>query len=144
MHGLLNCTMEKSRYHMARLTARQRNHSNVLANNVQEYFKRAYFLSFIDSVLYRSTRRSFHSSKSCCLPAKCVLPAFLNSSKYDDIGPAAAKLHRQFLPDGGLVALKTHAVHAVAADSSTGTGRDKIYTVKRPDCARNTSSRNRT
>ena len=62
---------------MARLTARQRNHSSVTANNAQEYFKRAYFLPFIDSVLYRSTRRAFHSSKSCCLPAKCVLPAFL-------------------------------------------------------------------
>ena len=61
---------------MARLTARQRNHSNVLANNVQEYFKRAYFLPIIDSVLYRSTRRSFHSSKGCCLPAKCVFTSF--------------------------------------------------------------------
>ena len=30
-----------------------------------------------------------------------------NSSKYNDIGPAAAKPHRQFLQDGGLVALKT-------------------------------------
>ena len=55
---------------------------------------------------------------------------FLNSSKYDDIGPAAAKPYRQFLLDGGLVALQT-GLHAVAADSSTG--RDKRYTVKRPD-----------
>ena len=63
---------------MARLTARQRNHSNVTANNAHEYFKRAYFLPFIDSVLYRSTRRAFHSSKSCCLPAKCVFTSFFN------------------------------------------------------------------
>ena len=92
---------------MARLIVIQRNHSNVTANDAHEYFKRAYFLPFIDSVLYGSTRRAFHSSKSCCLPAiNAFLPAFLNSSKYDDIGPAAAKPYRQFLPDGGLVALK--------------------------------------
>ena len=46
----------------------QRNHSNVTANNAHEYFKRAYFLPFIDSVLYRSTRRAFQSSKKL-LPA---------------------------------------------------------------------------
>ena len=71
-------------------------------------------------------------------------PAFLNISKYDDIGPAAAKTYRQFLPDGGLVALKTQYVHAVAADSSRPTGRDKRYTVKRPDCAKNVSNCSRT
>ena len=65
---------------------------------------------------------------------------FKYSSKYDDIGPAAAKPYRQFLPDGALVALKT-GLHAVAADS---TGRDERYTVKRPDCAKNASSCSRT
>ena len=34
--------------------------------------------SLIESVLYRSTRRAFHSSKSCCLPAKCVFTSFFN------------------------------------------------------------------
>ena len=117
---------------MTRLTARQRNHSNVLANNVQEYFKRACFVPFIDSVLYRSTRRSFHSSKSCCLPAiSAFLPAFLNSSKYDDIGSAAAKLHRQFLPDG-------------VWQQTAVLGATKDCTVKRPDCARSASSCSRT
>ena len=40
-------------WHDLQVTARQRNHSNVTANNAHEYFQRVYFLPFIDSVLYR-------------------------------------------------------------------------------------------
>jgi hypothetical protein len=48
------------------------------------------------------------------LPASYVrfYQLFLNSSEYDDI-KQAAKLCRQFLPDGGLVALQIHAVITV-------------------------------
>jgi hypothetical protein len=54
-----------------------------------------------------SYNERFTRQKAAACQLNAFLPAFLNNSKYDDIGLAAAKLYRQFLPDGGLVALKT-------------------------------------
>ena len=89
---------------MARLTARQRNHSNVTANNAHEYFKRAYFLP-VFCIAQLDDRFTRQKAAACQLNE--FLPTFLNSSKYYDIGLAAAKPYRQFLQDGGPVALKT-------------------------------------
>jgi hypothetical protein len=49
----------------------------------------------------------FTRQKAAACQLNAFLPDFLNSSKYNDIGPKAAKPYRQFLQDGGLVALKT-------------------------------------
>jgi hypothetical protein len=56
---------------------------------MQEYFKRAYFLPFIDyavSCIAQLDER-FTRQKAVACQLNTFLPAFLNSSKYDDIGP---------------------------------------------------------
>ena len=95
---------------MARLTARQRNHSDVTAKAQTTRLSilsaptscRSLTVSCIAQLDERFTRQ-----KAAACQLNAFLPDFLNSSKYDDIGPKAAKPYRQFLPDGGLVALKT-------------------------------------
>ena len=54
---------------MARLTVIQRNHSNVTANNAQEYFKRAYFLPFIDSLARVAQLNECFTRQTAALPA---------------------------------------------------------------------------
>ena len=110
---------------MPRITARQRNRSNVPANNAQEYFKRACFLPFIDTCIAQLNERfTRHAATACQLSA--LLPAFLSRGKFEDIEPAA-KLYSKFLPDGGLVALQTQYMRWQHY------WERQLPTVKRPD-----------
>jgi hypothetical protein len=72
----------------------------------QEYFRRAYILPFIDNSCIAQLDECFTRQKAAACLLCAFLPAVLNSRKYDEIG-LAAKLYRQILLDGGLVALQT-------------------------------------
>jgi len=110
---------------MPRVTARQKNRSNVPANNALEYFKRAYFLPFIDTCLVQLDERfTRHAATACQLSV--ILPAFLNSGKFEDIVPAV-ELYSQFLPDGGLIPVQTEYMRWQQY------WQRKPATVKRPD-----------
>jgi hypothetical protein len=58
----------------------------------QEYFKRDHFLPFIDSSFIAQLHECFTRQKAAACQLCAILPAFLNSRKYDDIG-LAVKLH---------------------------------------------------
>jgi hypothetical protein len=87
-----------------RLTAKQKNRSNVPADNPEEYYKSAVYLPYIDSCISQMEERFLnHSAKVGQLSA--LLPSYCNNSSFADIEVAAVQ-YSKFLP-GGLDALET-------------------------------------
>jgi hypothetical protein len=121
---------------MPRLTARQLNHSNVRANNALENFKLACFLPFTDTCIAQLDER-FTRQAATAYQLSALLPAFLNSSKYEDIKPVAKVYKSVFV--GRLSRRTADEIHAVAAIL----GATKDDTMKRLDGSRNPSSGSR-
>jgi len=89
---------------MPRLTARQRNRTNVPANSAHEYYRRAVFLPFVDCCVSQMNERfSQHAVIACQLTA--LLPSHCAACDFGDVEPAA-NLYAKFLPGGDSTALR--------------------------------------
>lgn len=89
---------------LPRLTGRQKNRCNVPADTAEQYFKRAYFLPFIDTCLSQLKER-FEQQTAIAYQMSTVIPAFMDNCTFSQLEPAA-KFYSTFL-DGDTLALQT-------------------------------------
>jgi hypothetical protein len=73
---------------MPRLTARQRHRSNVPASNAEEYYRRAYYLPFLDTCISQLNER-FTDRSANAYKIRAVIPAFMDGCSFSDLEPAA-------------------------------------------------------
>jgi len=89
---------------MPRLTARQRNRTNVPATNAADYCRRAVFLPFVDCCIVQMTERfSQHAATADHLIA--LLPTHCDTTDFSDVAPAGS-FYAKFLPGGDVTALR--------------------------------------
>jgi hypothetical protein len=90
------------------VVARQRTRRNVSADNVQEYYKRSAFHSFVDACIAQLTER-FQKHAAGAYQLSRLLPSFCNDNDFRHI-QEAVRLYNQFSP-GGLHAAEINFAH---------------------------------
>jgi len=89
-----------------RQASRQRHRANTPADNDEEYYRRACYIPFLDSLIAELESRFTGHCEAVCRLA-CVIPRFVNKYTYTDLQPAV-HLYAQFPAEEILLTAEFH------------------------------------